>query len=252
MEENKKLTPEEIADAQKKEAELLFEKKYKCPCCYNEFKAKTLKSGKVRRKEAGRDLRPRAYGVDILKYQMLECPKCGYAAMPQYFDHISSTQRKLIKEQISKKFKFEQSNESIITYEMAVNMYLQALRVCEAKMAKRSEKAYYNLIIHWMIDEQIDKTYDEALKAKLAQRSEKFYKDAYEGFEKAISEEYFPICGMDEVTLDYLISSMAFHFGDYDVASKLLSSVLANLMAPRRIKDMALDLKDEIVAKLKK
>ena len=38
------------------------------------------------------------------------------------------------------------------------------------------------------------------------------YQQAYEGFMKAMSTEMFPMCGMDQCTVDYLLAAMAYHF----------------------------------------
>lgn len=69
---------------------------------------------------------------------------------------------------------------------------------------------------------------------------------------KAVSTEMFPICGMDQGTVDYLLATMSIHYKKYDVASKLLAGILASNTAGRQMKDKALNLKEEVVAELKK
>ena len=69
---------------------------------------------------------------------------------------------------------------------------------------------------------------------------------------KAISEEMFPMCGMEQSTVDYLLAYMAYHFKKYEIASKFLASVLTAPSASRRMKDMALELKEDIIAALRK
>lgn len=44
------------------------------------------------------------------------------------------------------------------------------------------------------------------------EQEEAFYQQAYEGFMKAMSTEMFPMCGMDQCTVDYLLAAMAYHF----------------------------------------
>ena len=51
--------------------------------------------------------------------------------------------------------------------------------------------------------------------------------------------------------MDYLLACMSFHFRKYDMASKCLGNVLTSHSASRRLKDMALDLKEEIITLLK-
>lgn len=57
---------------------------------------------------------------------------------------------------------------------------------------------------------------------------------------------------MDEITIDYLIAVLAKQFGRYDVASKLIASILTSPSAGARMKDKARDLKEEILAELKR
>ena len=61
-----------------------------------------------------------------------------------------------------------------------------------------------------------------------------------------------PLCGMDESTVDYLISVMAVRFEQFDVASKLISNVISSPAANSRMKDRARTLKEEIVKQVKK
>ena len=58
------------------------------------------------------------------------------------------------------------------------------------------------------------------------------------------------MCGMEENTLNLLLASMAYRLEKYDVASKLVSSVLTSQVAARSVKDRAMDLKELIVEKL--
>ena len=69
---------------------------------------------------------------------------------------------------------------------------------------------------------------------------------------KAVSTEMFPICGMDQSTMDYLLAVMSFHYKKYDVASKTLANVITSASASRKMKDKALELKDEIIKELRK
>ena len=58
------------------------------------------------------------------------------------------------------------------------------------------------------------------------EQEEAFYAQAYEGFTKAVSTETYPMCGMDECTMDYLLATMAYHYKKYDVASKCIARIL--------------------------
>ena len=86
--------------------------------------------------------------------------------------------------------------------------------------------------------------------ADCRQQENAYYKQAYEGFIDAIASENFPICGMDEHTVNYLVASMAYKLGHMDVASKLVSAILVSRTAGRTVKDRAYDLKEQIIEKL--
>ncbi len=79
-----------------------------------------------------------------------------------------------------------------------------------------------------------------------------YLQNAYDGFKEACLSELFPMCGMDEVTVDYLMAELAAHLKKYDEANKLLSGILTSHNANPRIKDKARDLKDRIVEEKKK
>lgn len=240
------------------EDEFLLEKKVECKVCDKVFKTLMVKSGRVKRLESDKDLRPRFQYIDTIKYEVTSCPYCGYTAMNRYVDHLTSTQRKLIREEISSKFKpAPVKTEKVISYDDAIDRYKLSLINTIVKKGKISERAYTCLKISWLLrgkGETMPETTEEEKKAKAAcrQEEEQFYLQAYEGLMKATANEMFPICGMEENTVNYLLAYMAFHFHKNDVASKCLSSVLTSASAGRRMKEMALDLKEEIVAELRK
>ena len=43
--------------------------------------------------------------VDVLKYDAIVCPECGYAALSRFFKFVTNPQSKMIHEQISASFK---------------------------------------------------------------------------------------------------------------------------------------------------
>lgn len=240
------------------EESFLLTKKQRCIVCNHEFEIRMVKGSKLRRLEPDFDLRPRHEYIDTLKYDVLSCPHCGYSAMTKYFEHISSGQIRMIKEQVCAKFKPTYADEpATIDYDTAINRYKLALFTAMAKRAKTSEKAYLCLKLSWLYrgkGETIDKKDPKA--AELAKECKEqemaFYQQAFEGFTKSVSTEMFPICGMDESTLNYLMATMAFKFKKYDVASKCIASIVASASASKKIKERALDLKEQVLAEYKK
>lgn len=262
-EKKKKEEPEEkqeetvVAD-EPAEEDFLLDKTVRCKICDKTYRVKTVKSGRVKRLEADKDLRPRHQYIDTLKYSVWSCPHCGYTALSRSVDDLNSVQRKLVQEQICDKFKGngEQEEEGAYSYEVAIDRFKLALFNCIAKKGRASEKAYLCLNISWLLRGRVEElmkaeTKDEKLIEETKNEEAMFYQQAYEGLIKAVGTENFPMCGMEQSTVDYILAVMSYHFGKLDVASKFLQSILTSQAANRRMKDKAMDLKDEIVAAIK-
>ena len=89
---------------------------------------------------------------------------------------------------------------------------------------------------------------DEALKADCRKNEEDLIRKAYEGFTEAFSTEAFPMCGMDELTVTYLVADLARQLKEYEVAQRWISKVIVSRSANERMKDKARMLKDQIMA----
>ena len=240
------------------EDSVLLEKGIRCAVCDKGFKTKMIKNGRIKRLEPDADLRPRFQYIDTLKYDVSSCPNCGYTAMNRYFDHISSAQIKLIKEQICANFTPTGKEEpAVYDYDTAIGRYKLALYTTMVKKGKTSEKAYTCLKIAWLYRgkaETLDaKDPANAVAIKECKTQEEmFYAQAYEGFMKAVSSEMFPMCGMDQNTVDYILAYMSTHFKRYDVASKCIANILQSPSAQNKTKERARDLKEKIIAEIKK
>ncbi len=238
------------------EESFLLEKSIRCAACDKVFKTKVIKNGRVKRLEPDMDLRPRFQYIDTLKYDVASCPYCGYTAMNRYFEHLSSAQTKLIKENISANFKAAGAEPAVYDYDYAINKYKLALFNTVVKKGKTSEKAYTCLKISWLYRGKLeemdakDPAFEKARK-ECKEQEEEFYSQAYEGFMKAVSTEMFPICGMDQTTLDYLLAAMSKHFKRYDMASKCIARIMGSASASKKMKDRAYDLKEQIVQEIK-
>lgn len=254
------------------EKDLVLKKTVTCPVCDYQFKTLTTKTGRAKKLEPDRDLRPNHEGIDTLKYDVCSCPRCGYTAMHKYFDHVSSMQIRWLRDAVCSKFTpTEEKDYETYTYDESVDFYKLALVCSIAKHSKLSEKALVCLRISWLRRAQIadikKRAKEEAAAhngkvslemaeefksiENLKSEQDAFYKQAYDGFMKATSEETPPYAGMDEKTVDYLLANMAVYFKEYSTASKLVSTLLQSPNTPSRVKDMCMDLKDEIVNAVK-
>lgn len=238
------------------EKDLIYDKTYKCPVCDEVAYGKIMKSGKAKLLGTDQDLRPRYEGIDIVKYDVVLCPNCGYAALTRFFPSLTSAQAKLIKEKISSTVKIPEYKNENFTYEEAINRYQLALANAVVKRAKPSEKAYICLKSAWLLrgyaeyQKEQKIANDEAL-AELATKEEEYILNAYNGFVEARQSEGFPMCGMDESTIDYLLAVLAVRLKKYDVASKMIGTILTSNNANNRMKDKARDLKEQIMAEMK-
>lgn len=254
--EEKKKEEEKVVAPELTEADLIFMKSFNCPCCDQEFKAKTVKIGKAKLVGTDMDLRPKYEIVDSLKYDVISCPHCGYSALSRFFQYITAPQVKLIKMNISQNFQNVEHKTDIYSYDEAIERYKLALANAIVKRAKNSEKAYLCLKLAWVLrgkGESLDsKAADYSEKLKQCEAEEKeLLQNAMDGFLAARQSENFPMCGMDESTVDYLIAVISMKFGQLEVAAKLVSSIITSPVANKRMKDKARVLKDEIVMQVK-
>lgn len=238
------------------EQDFLFEKAQTCPVCDTAFKAKTVKIGRAKLKGTDMDLRPKYESIDLLKYDVIVCPKCGYAALSRYFKYMTGTQAKLIKQNITPNYKANPHTGETISYEEALERYQLTLANAIVKRARASEKAYICLKSAWLLRgyaESLDEAAEDtkAKKEELEAQENEYLQNALEGFLAARQSETFPMCGMDEQTVDYLISVMAIRFEQYDVASKLIGTIITSTAASPRMKDKARDLKEILLQKIK-
>lgn len=248
------MMPEALRGPQ--EQDFIFDKTQNCPLCDTEFKSKTVKIGKAKLIGTDLDLRPKYENIDMLKYDVIICPKCGYAALSRYFKFLTAAQAKKISEKISRTFLAPEEKGAIFTYEEALERYKLTLANAIVKQTKASEKAYICLKTAWLLRgqyENLDKNDpDYKKKSEEIQASEnEFLRSAMEGFLAARQAESYPMCGMDESTVDYLIAVMALRFDQLDVASKLVSTILVSPGTNPRMKEKARSLKEIIMTKIK-
>lgn len=248
---------EEAAAAPKpEEKDLIYDRAFTCPVCDNAFSSKIMKSGKARLLGTDQDLRARYDGIDAAKYEVVLCPVCGYAALVRYFTGVTSGQAKLIREKISQTVRLSPYEGEIYTYEEAMKRYKLALVNAIVKHAKTSEKAYICLKNAWLIrgySESLKEQEkpDEKLIEELGAQENELMENAYKGFTEARQTEMFPMCGMNEITVDFLLAVLADRFKDYDVALKFLGSIITSSSANSRIKDKARDMKEQVMKEVK-
>ncbi len=236
------------------EEEVLFDKKFVCPVCEHEFTSKMLRVGKVKLASSDLDLRPVYEIMEPLKYDPVVCPICGYGALNRFWAPLMDAQVDMIKEQISANFKGMNVSEDIYSFDEALLRYKMVLMSSIVKKAKSSEKAYTCLKMGWLLRSKAEnmpkgtENRDAAIKA-LKEEELECLKNSLEGFKSAFEKESFPMCGMDEITVTYLVGELARRCGNFDEAGRWISRVITNRNASERIKNRARDIKDLISEK---
>ncbi len=232
------------------EENFIFAKKYTCPVCSSNITSLTVKSAKLRMTGMDIDLRPRYQQMDPVKYDVVLCPKCGYANMARNFEMIMPAHKKLIMDNICAGFHYDDPKSTKYSYDEALTRYKIALSNAMAKKAKDSEKAYICLKMGWILRgkrEKLDTSapdYKELLEECRVDEKGALQL-AKDGFISARASEDFPMAGMDETTLDYLVSALSVELGDPNTAAKLLSNIITSKTANNRIKDKARALMDK-------
>lgn len=237
-----------------KEEECLFPKTHECPVCYEKFKSLAVRAGKLRSIGQDDDLRPLYRGVDPIKYDAIVCPHCGYAALSRYFDRMMPHQGKILRAEVKSKFKGMEISETKYSYDEALLRYKMVLMCDVIGGVKVSRRAYSCLKLGWVIRGKIENegpnlTSDEL--AKLHDEELECIQNAYDGYVKALSNESFPMSGMDEQTVMCLVAELAFMLEKYREALLLISQLVSRKDVAPRVKDKALLLKDKIRAEVK-
>lgn len=258
VEEVKKVVPED------NESDYLLRKKIVCPMCKYDFLYSSVKTGKARLIETQDDLRGVYKTIDPNKYQIIGCPKCGYAAFINSFATPSKNQVTFFKNEIFGKA-VGLKNPEVLSYDEAIMNYRMALAAAMVMKKKDSEKAHLALRLGWCYRGKAESLIEgtcpdiESIPGKdpfekleyLRKCELEALQAAYEGFDRARASETFPIASMNEFTLDYVLGVLAFKVGNLENASRYISLVMASRSANRRIKDKALDIKEQILEKKK-
>lgn len=133
------------------EKKLLIDKRYNCPVCDKQIRAKAVKSNSARFVNTMADLRPIYSNINVTKYDAVCCPNCGYSALTQHFSNLTATQKKLIQDKIQTNYKSHEETEcDFYTTEMAISRMKMALLCTITKEAKDSEIGYVCLKISWL------------------------------------------------------------------------------------------------------
>lgn len=233
---------------EKQEEDVLFDKSYQCPICDHQFKVKAIRTGKLKLIEQDEELRPIYENhIDPLKYDAITCPECGYSALTRYHKPVTSAQLRIIKQEFCANFKGIQEETPCMSYQGALLRHKLSLICALKRNAKSSEKAYIFLKMAWLLRGALEETtLNESERQEMTNEEAECLLKAYEGFMLAFSKEPFPMAGMDETSLRYIMAVLAHKLGKKEECVRMLAGVLGSKTAPQRIKDKAYDLKEAV------
>ncbi|MCL2665704.1 MAG: DUF2225 domain-containing protein [Defluviitaleaceae bacterium] len=222
--------------------DVTYIKSFECGVCGTDTISRIIRTGKMSPVSSDFDLRP-VYSEPIhpIFYDIVICTKCGHTALSQTFPRDpGNIPSRRVQEQITPSFK-PASYPDLLTADMALERFKLALLNAVVKQVKNGEKAYLCMKIAWLYRIKNDKK-NELL----------FIENAYNGFNTAISTERFPLFGLDENTVMYILACYAKLLGQLGEATKIAGKLILTPQISPRLKDRAMDLKDEILKELKK
>ena len=206
------------------ESELLTVREYTCPACETVFSSGRPLVSKVVKNGNDADLRPLYTNIDVLKYQIVECPVCGYADIEKDFLNASRVEVKAYKAFGMNTGNGGMSAEKTRDYDSAYRHYKSALRCLTIRNSKKGRRGYMFLLTAWLLRgwrEYREAAGESVAESDMMSRSEetKMLAHAVENFKEAQLTEDFPICGIDEPTFYYLMGVLAFGLDDLGSAS---------------------------------
>ena len=234
-EEKKKVNKDE---GKQKIMSSLYDKELVCPVCNRKTKLKFVKSSVIRLEKKDSDFMTYYRGINPMFYEVLFCNECGYANLGDNFNKISERSIESIYKNISlvwKKTNFPEEYD----IDIAIQLHKLALLNAVVKEDKSSVKALICLKLSWLYRLSGDN-----------ENEKRFQEQTLQGFLDAYNDESFPIAGLDQFSLPYLIGELYRRLGEEDKALRYFSDVIIS-RAPERIKEMARGQKDLIKERYK-
>lgn len=226
---------DKAAEEQSRAANLpLIERSMDCPVCSKRFTTISPVYSKLKLVSTDTDFKPRYEPIDPLYYEIAICPLCGYASMLSTFKQIREASIDLIKKEITPKYKHK-TYAKILDAPNALERYQLALFSAVVKKAKSSEIAYLCLKLGWL-SRDTGNADDEKM----------YLTEACKGFMIAFEKENLPLFGMDKATLEFLLGELNRRIGNREEALRFLSRAVTDKTISPRLKDRAMDIRDQI------
>lgn len=238
------------------ELEYVYAKEYICPLCDQKVSAPVAKYVKLRPQGRDLDARTRYKFFEPLKYDVICCESCGYAALTNFYKPMPKPHKVMVGQALEGFTSKEDQKVLVVDFEEAILRFERAIYCALARQAKHGEKAQICLRLAWIIRsyrEFLDLPAEEKEQKlkELAALEGKYLSYALDALIMAKQTEP-SVPGMPDVTVDFEIGVLSMKFGRYDISQRSLQDVIQSQMATSQQKDKARDLMYMVKDLLKK
>jgi len=173
----------------------LYDKEVSCHVCNMKFSTKKARIRKIPVDKKDADFHIWYKEINPVFYNVWVCPNCGFSITESEHKPLSTEQKSLVLKNVGVKWN-KRDFGSERTWDQAVETHKLALFMGQLLGKPNGYLGGLSLRIAWLYREQKNSEEDHYLL------------HALNYLEKAYAEETFPIAGLDEVSLSYLIGEL--------------------------------------------
>lgn len=223
------------------EADFLYDKEIDCPLCEHKIKVRVVKRSGLRLIRKDSDSLPYYKYINPLFYDVWVCNHCGYAAMESTFlNELKMSERDLIEKSVSSHWQYREY-PAVMPLETALDRYKIALYCAEIRHARETEMSMLLLKMAWL--HRLKGNYE--IEKRCLAKAVMAFKVLYE-------KGSFPVAGMDESALVYMLADLHNRIDDEKECLIWLGVLLNDRQAKPALKEKARDLKYLISEEKKK
>jgi len=224
---------------EKTEADFLFDSEVECPVCHHGIAVRRLKRSALRLKSRDTDFMPVYEHINPLYYDIWVCNHCGYAASESSFHQpLTKAEIEAVLQNISVKWR-ARNYPRFYDADVAVERYKLALLCAAIRKARTIDIAMLCLKLGWVYRSKQD-----------TEKETNCLLQALSGLKLIFEKGPFPVAGMDESSLAFLIGELSRRVGQYDEALKYLRQVILDRNAKNSLRERARDQRQLILKTL--
>jgi len=215
---------------EKAEADYLFDSEVECPVCHRQVTVKRIRRSALRLHSRDTDSMPVYHDINPLFYEIWLCNHCGYAASQSSFTQpLMKVEAELILKNISSKWRAKEY-PPLYDADVAVERFKLALLSATVRKARPIDIAMLCLRLGWVYRSRNE-----------PENELKCLSQALTGLKSAYDKGPFPVAGMDESTLAFLIGELSRRVGNNQDALEYLGRVIVDRTAKNALREKARD-----------